>query len=160
MSLGVSSVAGEGYLERIYLRKHEVFLRQQNEAGTCYSYLPLRGGNMTPFGKKKVICLTHGKKKLLNRRNSRKDYRTWYASTCLQKRALLRSRLPVQRGVMQSLLSVGINAKIEDRYRRSFFMPGNEEHWNSFANFACSCNYFLCDTSHSTIQHYMPTFTI
>lgn len=53
MSLGVSSVAGEGYLERIYLRKHEVFLRQQNEAGTCYSYLPLRGGNMTPFGKKK-----------------------------------------------------------------------------------------------------------
>lgn len=41
------------YLERIYLRKHEVFLRQQNEAGTCYSYLPLRGGNMTPFGKKK-----------------------------------------------------------------------------------------------------------
>lgn len=56
-----SFLRGRRRIERIYLRKHEVFLRQQNEAGTCYSYLPLRGGNMTPFGKKKVICLTHGK---------------------------------------------------------------------------------------------------
>lgn len=48
-----SFLRGRRSIERIYLRKHEVFLRQQNEAGTCYSYLPLRGGNMAPFGKKK-----------------------------------------------------------------------------------------------------------
>lgn len=45
-----SFLRGRRRIERTYLRKHEVFLRQQNEAGTCYSYL--LGGNMTPFGKK------------------------------------------------------------------------------------------------------------
>lgn len=40
--------------ERTYLRNHEVFLRQQNEAGTCYDATDNKvANNITPFGKKK-----------------------------------------------------------------------------------------------------------